>query len=133
MGYQELASKYETLFQICSKLLQLKNQGKTIGEYLERKGVEKVGIWGCADLGQRVCEELADSKITIVCGIDKLFEERDIGAPVLAPVAENKDVINSCDLIILTPVFDLTEIVNLSDKWGITAPLCTLDKILMEM
>ncbi len=133
MGYQELASKYETLFQICSRLLQLKNQGKTIGEYLERKGVNKVAIWGCADLGQRVCEDLAGSKITVVCGIDRLSGERDIGAPMLAPSAGNAGVINGCDAIIITPVCDLTEIVGLADQWGITAPLYAIDKILMEM
>ncbi|MCD8000825.1 MAG: hypothetical protein LUH21_26775 [Clostridiales bacterium] len=133
MDYQELSAKNETLFQICSRLLALKNQGRSIAAYFQKRNVKNAAIWGCSDLGERIYEELQNSGINVVCGIDRNPENKDLGVPVLLPTLENKSVIDKCDAIILTPVFYLTEIVTVINDLGIRAALYSIDKVLAEM
>lgn len=133
MDFQEISAKNETLFQICSRLLALKNQGRSIAAYLQSRNVKNVAIWGCSELGERVYDELKNSDINVVCGIDKRPENKELGVPVLLPTLEYKNVISKCDAILITPVFNLTEVVDTISSLDIQAELYSIDKVLAEM
>lgn len=133
MDFQEISAKNETLFQICSRLLALKNQGRSIAAYLQSRNVKNVAIWGCSELGERVYDELKNSDLNVVCGIDKRPENKELGVPVLLPTLENKNVISKCDAILITPVFNLTEVVDTISSLDIQAELYSIDKVLAEM
>lgn len=133
MDYKELTAKNEMLFQIANRMLYLKQRGKSIVDYLKKEEIQKVCIWGCSDLGQRVYDELKESDIDVICGIDMNPDKRNIEADTVLPDFKNVSLIEQSDAIIVTAVFNLTDICNKISELGIKCKVLSIDKILMEM
>lgn len=133
MDYKELTAKNEMLFQIVNRMLYLKQRGKSIVDYLKTEEIQKVCIWGCSDLGQRVYDELKESDIDVICGIDMNPDKRNIEADTVLPDFKNVSLIEQSDAIIVTAVFNLTDICNKISELGIKCKVLSIDKILMEM
>lgn len=66
--------QYAYVYDTLTKWLAGKIQGRSLGESLYEKGVKKVAIYGINGLGEQAYRDIVDSKVEIVCMIDKNAE-----------------------------------------------------------
>ena len=79
---RETADRNFAIMNLFSQWMKAIRQGKGIADYLERHGIKKVAIYGLGMLGERLYDELYDSDITVVCGIDRNLGIRYRNLPV---------------------------------------------------
>lgn len=95
-------NKFQKYFDVTNEWVRLKNQGKNLEEFFLKNGWNHIAIYGMGELGHRLMEELAESKIAIEYAIDehtdKVFSEIEVKEPdsELPPV----------DVIVVTPFFE---------------------------
>lgn len=101
-----LSDKHFALFVLCDKWLELKQNERSIKQYLDRKEFKKVAIYGMGRLGKRLYLELRQQGVEIPCVIDRNGISSKLGVVCLSP--ESK--IPSVDVIIVTAIRDFDEI-----------------------
>ncbi len=63
--------QYAYLYDTLTKWLSGKIQGGSLGENLLAKGVEKIALYGVSGLGELAYEDVKDSRVEILCFLDK--------------------------------------------------------------
>ena len=97
--------KMRLYYYIFNMWLDMKQQGKKLGEYMEKKGYKRVAIYGMKELGERLFIELRDAGIEVVCVIDS--NKNVLGNfTLISP----DDEIPSVDLLIITADYYYAEI-----------------------
>lgn len=109
-NYLETASdKYWMLFSMMKDWCALYQKGKRISHYLHEHGFYSIAIYGLGDVGETLYNELKDTSIDIVCGIDQsdyyLIDDIDVITP-------NDLIPNNVDAIIVTPISAYEQIYN---------------------
>ena len=89
-----------------NQFLILKQKGIDISNFFSDRGIYTIAIYGVHYLGQRLRDELEESKVKVKYAIDKKTEVEDWQVPIFHP-DENRPEL---DAIIITPVFDFLEI-----------------------
>lgn len=69
--WKDSSDKYYLYTNILSYWLKNKQMGKTIADYLLRQGIKRVAVYGMGFAGERLLDELKDSSVEVVCGIDQ--------------------------------------------------------------
>lgn len=125
---REDGAKVHELYMASNQWLQLRQEGKSLAEYFKRNNYKTIAVYGMKDLGQRLCDELKGSGVTVAYAIDKnadsIYADMDIVTPdeELAPV----------DVIVVTAITYFDEIEeNLAAK--VDYPIISLEDILYEM
>lgn len=123
--WKQMSNKHLNLMLLFNRWLHLKQQNKSIVEYLHDEGIETVAIYGMSYLGQRLYDELKNTDIDVCYAIDNnsgaVYTEIDIYSP--------KDQLKKVDAVIVTAVTFFDEIKdNLSNK--IDAKILSLEDIL---
>lgn len=114
--------------EIYSQWLALKQSGHQMGEYLLKQGVKKIAIYGYAEFGTHVINELKNSQVIISSIIDKKNKYSYSGIPVVNPDNFQENV----DLIIVTALTHYKEIYeHMSGKTK--CRICSLEDILEDM
>lgn len=113
-------------FQILSQWLRLRQAGKRLIPFFEDNFIQCVAIYGMGVLGERLCEELQDSKITIDYAIDRLAASKN--KPGLRVYSSEEDIFPKVDAVVVTPVQDYWFIVELLET-KIDAPIVSLRDI----
>lgn len=125
---KELANKYLAILQVFNKWILAIHQGACIADYLTKKGIKNIAIYGMGILGKRLFDELYDSDINITCYIDKKSKKDYNGLSVV----NIGDIPLEVDCIIVTPVYYYEEIkVNLSSTTS--AKIISLEEIVEEL
>lgn len=88
--------------RILTEWLTLYQKKLSIGDFLIKKGIHTVAIYGMAKLGIMLCSELEEKGIEVKYGIDA----RGVNS-VSLPVVKPEEIVDSVDLIIVTAVTDL--------------------------
>lgn len=91
---------------IYSTWLALHQAGRAISDYLTKNGVNCIAVYGYAELGTHLINELKQSKIEIRCVIDRQKRYPYLGIPVVHP----EEFVEEVDLIIVTAVAHYKEI-----------------------
>lgn len=103
---KEKADKHLALYLMMNQWVKVKQEGKSISDFLRRNGYKKIAIYGMNYVGETLYDELKNSEIVVAYGIDQnadsIFSEID----VVVPDAELEPV----DVIIVTPIFFYDEI-----------------------
>lgn len=114
--------------EIYSQWLALKQSGHQMEQYLQGQGVKSIAIYGYAEFGTHVINELKNSSIIISCIIDKQNKHPYSGIPVISPENFRENV----DLIIVTALSHYREIYeNMSGRTE--CKICSLEDILEDM
>ena len=66
-----MSIKHLELFKMMAQWVQVKQEGKKLASYFESHGYKKIAIYGMSYAGETLLNELKDSGITVVYGIDK--------------------------------------------------------------
>lgn len=122
---QEMSDKHLSLYMITNDWLRLKQDGKSLTAYFERKGYKNIAIYGMHYMGMSLLKELKSSGIEVKYGIDRNASHIFADCKVITPDEEFEDV----DAIIVTPVFYFESIEEeLSSKTQ--CPIVSLEEVL---
>lgn len=95
-------------FYVAREWLALKIYKKSLAEFIRSQGIKSIAIYGMGYLGELLLEELKDSDIEVLYGIDRyapaIMTEVDIYLP--------GDVLPEADAMIVTAVNAYEEIYN---------------------
>lgn len=125
---QKLSDKHLRMFKMMNQWVKLKQEGKNLTDYFKKNNYEKIAVYGIHYAGERLIEELADTDIQVICGIDQnaksIFSEVE--------VITKEDVIPAVDAIIVTAISFFDEIE--SDLQSKTAcPIISLEDVIYGM
>ena len=126
--YRELFYKEQEFFQLMQHWFAAKQQGNSIVQYFEKYNFNSIAIYGMGALGEILLNELRDTDIKVVYGIDKNASciTRDIEMKGIG------EIVSGVDAIVVTPVsyFDSIEKVQ---KARVSCPILSLADILCEL
>lgn len=122
-----ISEKHLALFQMMDQWVAIKQQGKNLADYLEKKQYRTIAIYGMSFAGQRLIDELENSNIQIKYGIDKradnIYTDIDI--------VTMEDELEEVDAVIVTAITFFDEIEEmLSGKMD--CPIISLEDVLYE-
>ena len=125
---KDLADKHRDLFLLMNQWVKIKQEGKSISEYLQQSGYKKVAIYGLSYVGETLLDELKDSSIMLAYGIDKNAD--NIYADI--DVVSLNDKLDEVDVIIVTAITFFDQIVEeLSNK--VKCPIVSIEDILYDI
>ena len=106
---ETISSKHLELFIMMNQWIKVKQEGKSLANYLEEKGYFNIAIYGMSDAGQRLYEELNGTSIKIEYAIDR----RTVDVAENIPIVSLDNVLHKVDAIVVTAIYDFPEIVKL--------------------
>lgn len=123
-----MSDKHLALFLMMNQWVSVKQKEKNVADYLIEKNFKRIAIYGMSHVGKCLVEELKDSAITIVYGIDRNAEEIYTNIEMVSPDNRLEEV----DAVIVTSIFFMDEIErDLSTK--LSCPIISLEDILDEL
>lgn len=125
---KNMSNKHLALFRMMDQWVRVKQEGKNLASYFEKNDYRKIAIYGMSYAGMTLINELKDTEITVVYGIDKnadaIYTDIDIVC-----IDENLEEV---DAIVVTAITFFDEIEEeLSEKIG--CPILSLEDILYEV
>ena len=126
---KEEANKNRDQFLIMSKWLSVKQAGKSISDFLEKKGYKKIAIYGASYTGKAIIEELSDSRVERAYTVDKRNLEFICGIP---SYSADEEVLPKVDALIVSEAYYYNEIKNNMQK-KLACPIISLEDILDEI
>lgn len=113
---------------IYNQWLALRQAGLSVSDYLRRKGVKKIAVYGYAEFGTHLLNELKNSDIKVSCIIDRQDKFAFAGIEVIKP----SEYRGNADLVIVTSVLHFKEIRDEFAK-GCDCPVVSIEDILEDM
>lgn len=123
-----LSDKHLALFLMMNQWVKVKQEGKNLSSYFEKNGYKRIAVYGMSYAGETLVDELRDTAVTIVYGIDKnaasMYADVDI--------VFMEDDLEPVDAIVVTAITFFNEIeYELSKK--VDCPVISLEDILYEV
>lgn len=126
--WRDYSNKHLILFKMMCQWVTVKQEGKNLADYLEKKGYKKIAVYGMSFAGETLIGELKNTNVKVAYGIDKNADS--IYADV--DIVTMDDDIDEVDAIVVTAVTFFDEIAEaLSEK--IDCPIISLEDILDEV
>ena len=123
-----LSNKHLALFFLMNQWVKVKQENKSIGEYLRKKGYENIAIYGMNYAGETLLDELAGSVVEVKYGIDRNADSIYLNVDIVSPEESLEDV----DAIIVTAITYFDEIAEQLVK-KTNAEILSLEDILNEI
>lgn len=120
--------KFKSYYNMLNQWLKLKAEGKSLDQYFTEKGYRSIAIYGMGEMGERLIEELKNSKVEVKYGIDKNADciYNDL------PVYELSDELEAVDAVVVTAIFAFEEISeNLESE--LSFPIISLEDVVFEI
>lgn len=116
-------------FQLLNHWMELRNEKKSVVSYFEEMGYQHIGIYGMAELANRLAEELADSPVCVDYGID-----RDVACTIarMEDVYSPEDELPDTDVIVVTPYASFKEIKEILEK-KVSCPIVSLEEVVWSV
>lgn len=125
---REIAKKHLSNMKVFDKWMLSIQQGKSIAEYLKKRDINSIAIYGIGMLGERLFDELYDSDIKVVCGIDKNLHKQYKNLSIKSI----NDIPDNVECIIVSAVFYYSEIKEKLSQ-NTKANVVSLQEILEEL
>ncbi|MDE5698816.1 MAG: hypothetical protein K2I96_15665 [Lachnospiraceae bacterium] len=124
----KMSEKHLALYLMMNQWVKVKQENKSIADYLERCGYKEIAIYGMNYVGETLMDELQDSNIKVKYGIDRNADTIYSDIDVVTPDGRLSEV----DAVIVTAITFFDEIENkLSEK--IDCPILSMEDILYEV
>ncbi len=129
---QELQNRIHVLsdhFQLLNHWMELRNERKSVVSYFEEMGYQHIGIYGMAELANRLVEELTDSPVCVDYGID-----RDVACTIsrMEDVYSLEDELPDTDVIDVTPYASFKEIKEILEE-KVSCPIVSLEEVVWSV
>lgn len=123
-----MSNKHLSLYLMMNQWVNVKQENKSIAEYLEKNGYKEIAVYGMNYVGETLMKELENSNVKIKYGIDKNAENIYMDVDLLTP----DDDLPIVDAIIVTAITFFEEIEeSLSAK--VDCPILSMEDILYEV
>lgn len=127
-GCQDLSDKHLALFLMMNQWVKVKQEGKNLADYFEKNNYKKIAIYGMSYAGETLADELKDSEVKVLYGIDKkadnIYAEFDIVSP--------DETLGAVDVVVVTSITFYDEIEEMLEK-KLDCPIVSLEDILYEV
>ncbi len=125
---ENMSEKHLALFIMMNQWVKVKQEGKNLSSYFEKKEYKKIAVYGMSYAGETFVDELKNTGITIAYGIDKnadtIYSDIDIFTM--------EDSLEEVDAVVVTAVTFFDEIEEkLYEK--LDCPIISLEDILYEV
>ena len=108
--------------------VKVKQEGKNLSEYFEKQGYKKIAIYGMSYAGETLVNELENTSVQILYGIDKNADSIYANIDVFSI----EDSLEEVDAVIVTAITFFDEIEEeLSTKFS--CPIISLENVLYEI
>lgn len=125
---KELADKHLALYLMMNQWVKVKQENKSIADYLEKNGYREIAIYGMNYVGETLLNELAGSGVKVKYAIDRNAENIYTDVDIVVPDVS----IEKVDAIIVTPITFFDEIEEmLLEKTD--CPILSMEDILYEV
>ena len=125
---QKMSDKHLALFLLMNQWVKVKQEGKNLATYFEANGYNKIAVYGMSYAGETFVEELRETDIEVVYGLDKNAD----GIYADIDVVSMDDELKEVDAVVVTAVTFFDEIEKrLSEK--VSCPIISLEDILYEV
>mgnify|MGYP001134750028 CR=1 FL=1 len=125
---KDMSYKHLELFIMMNQWVKVKQEGKNLASYLEKNGYRKIAIYGMSYAGETLLNELQDSDVVVLYGIDKNVNSVCADIKLVSP----EDKFDLVDAIVVSAITYFDEIEEkLSDK--VECPIISLEDILYEI
>lgn len=95
-----LSNNNYTSFRVMNQWVSVRQEGRQLSEYFERKGYRRIAIYGMGDIGEALLSELDKTKTKVLYGIDQnadaVFSNIDI--------VSLKDKLQKVDAVVVTVI-----------------------------
>lgn len=123
-----MSDKHLSLFLMMNQWVKVKQEGKNLSEYFEKNGYKKIVVYGMSYAGETLINELRDTQIKVVYGIDKNADTIYADVDVLSL----EDEFSAVDAVVVTVITFFKEVEEkLSEK--MECPIISLEDILYEV
>ena len=100
-------------YRLLVKWFALREKGVNLSEYFEAYGYRRIAIYGMADLGQFLFQELQESDIEVAYAIDRRADKLTADITIL----NMEDELPAVDMIVVTAAYFYSQIAeDLKDK-----------------
>lgn len=124
---QEKSNKHLALFLMMNDWVKVKQEGKNLSSYFKKHRYERIAVYGMSYVGETLVNELMDSEIELVYGID----QRD-GLYSYINILSVDSSLPEVDAIVVTAITFFDEIEKvLRDK--VSCPIISLASVLDDM
>lgn len=119
------SDKHLALFLMMNQWVKVKQDGKNLATYFEKKGYHKIAVYGMSYAGEALVRELKGSDTQVAYGIDKNADAIYADLDILTM----EDELEKVDAVVVTAITFFDEIEEqLSEK--ISCPIISLEDIL---
>ncbi len=123
--------KFKMYYNVMNQWLQHKHNNKNLSEYFERKEYRRIAIYGLGELGNRLIDELKDTKTEVVYGVDRNINNTYCSVSAYA-LDEFSDAAEDVDVIVVTPIFAYDEVVS-ELKNLVSCDIVSLEDVVFEV
>lgn len=124
---RKTSDKHLALFFLMNQWVKLKQEKKMISTYFLEHGYKRVAVYGMSYVGKTLIDELKDSEVEIVCGID-----RREGIYSELQVVSADEFCEKVDVVVVTAITFFDEIrQKIAEKTA--CPVISLEDILYEL
>lgn len=128
LKWKNYSNKHLALYKMMCQWVKVKQEGKNLADYLEKKGYKKIAIYGMSYAGDTLINELEGTKVHVAYGIDRNAQSIYTDIDVVS-IDEQLDEV---DAVVVTAITFFDEIEEaLSEK--IDCPIISLEDILYEI
>lgn len=124
----KMSEKHFNLFIMMSEWVRIKQEGKSIADYLKQNEYKTIAIYGMSYAGERLLEELQNSGVLVKYAIDKKADEKYSEVDICLP----EEKLEAVDAIIVTAITFVDEIEKMLSK-KVSCPIISLEDILYEL
>lgn len=125
---KELSDKHLRMFKMMNRWVEIRQEGKSIGSFFVDNKYKTVIIYGMHYTGERLLQELKETSISVICGIDRnadhIYSDIDI--------INCEDSIPDSDVIVVTAISFFDEIETLLSQ-KVKCPIVSLEDIIYEI
>ncbi len=123
----EKVDKFKSYYNMLNQWLILKQEGKSLETYFTENNYKTIAIYGMGEMGNRLYDELKDSKVEVKYAVDK----NAVNTYSEIEVFDIDDELEPVDAVVVTAVFAFDEIMDaLSDK--IDSAIVSLEDVVYE-
>lgn len=126
--YKELDRKNNIILGLYGKWMDIRNEGKTVADYLKENGYRSVAIYGMHYIGENLLEELRDHQIEVKYAIDRNADNITSDVDVFHP----EDDLPDADAVIVTAFYYFDEIQDRL-QGRVSCPVLSFEDIIYEM
>lgn len=125
---KSMSDKHLALFLMMNQWVNIKQEGKNLTSYFEKKGYQKIAVYGMSHAGQTLIEELKGTDTIVMYGIDKNADSIYVDVDVLSM----EDSWEAVDVVVVTAITFFDEIEE-KLKTKVECPIISLEDILYEV